>query len=116
MESVKINSIMAGLKVKAMDFTDMICWLYEKGSEGWDCDLMEIKLMDYIRFHQNMDSEDMKMTITDTETLCKNGVGEGIDIYNEENFVGASLNESENDLLLKVKDANGKVQAFVLAV
>lgn len=115
MKNVKVSEIMVGLKAKAMDFTDMICWLYEKGSEGWDCDLMEISLMDYIRFHQNMDSEDMKMTITDTETLCKNGI-QGIDIYEEKNFVGASLNESENDLLLKVKDANGKVQAFIIAV
>lgn len=115
MKNVKVNAIMAGLKTKAMDFVDMICWLYEYGSEGWDCDLLQIRLVDYVRFYQSHDEEDMKMTITNTETICTSGIN-GIDIYNEENFIGASLNENENDLLLKVKDDNGKVQAFVIAV
>lgn len=115
MKNAKVNMILSGLRAKTMGFVDMICWLYEYGTEGWDCDLLQIRLVDYVNFYQNNDEEDMKMTITNTETICTNGLN-GIDIYEEENFIGASLSENENDLLLKVKDNNGKVQAFVIAV
>lgn len=115
MKNVKVNGIIAGLKVRTMDFCDWICWLFDKGTEGWECDLLQIELLDYVKFYQSENEEDMKMTITNTETICTNGIN-GIDVYEESNFVGASLSENENDLLLKVKDNNGKLRAFVISV
>lgn len=112
----KVNEILAGLRTKTMDYCDLLCFLCENGSDGWDWDLLLIKLSDYVRFYQSSnDEEDMKMQVVDTERIYNNGI-DGIDVYNEENFVSATINDRENEMILRLRNNQNKISAYVLAI
>lgn len=109
----KVNEILAGLRTKTMDYTDLLCWLTENGSDGWDFDLLLMKLSDYVRFYQSSNyEEDMKMQVVGTERIYN----DGIDVYNEENFVSASINDRENEMILRLRNNENKISAYVLVI
>lgn len=115
MKNVKVSTILAGLRVNEMDYTDLLCWLSANGSEGWDLELLLMKLSDYVRFYMNDEEEDMHLQVVDSESVF-NGAIDGIEIE-EENFISATINDTENEMILRLKDCNSnKVKAYVLAV
>lgn len=110
----KVNNILAGLRSMEMDFTDLLCWLSANGSDGWDFDLLLMKLTDYVSFYQNDDEEDMHLQVVNSESVY-NGAIDGIELE-EENFVSATINDRNNEMILRLKNNQNKINAYVLAV
>lgn len=111
----KVNEILAGLREKTMDYTDLLCWLYEYGADNWGFDLLLIKLQEYVSFYKsNDDEEDMKLQVVTSESIY-DGAIEGIEIE-EENFVSATINNRENEMILRLRNKENKIGAYVLVV
>lgn len=110
MESVKINSILVELRAKIMDYVDVLCALLQWKDEE---NLNLIKLTDYIKFYTQ--DKDMDIRWTDSEEIYAGALG--VDIMDEDCFVSASCDDSEERMILRLKNKiTNKVSAYILEI
>ena len=72
-----------------------------------------MKLTDYIKFYT--DDEDINIQWVDSEAIYAGALG--VDIFDEDCFVSASCDESEERMILRLKDKiTNKVLAYILEI
>jgi hypothetical protein len=112
-----VSNILAEIKVNVMDYCDWICWLwYQKNIEGVE-NMNLIQLTDYVKFY-NSDDEDAEMTTlewVDVDSIYAGAI-KGIDVMNESSFISASCDETEERLIVRLKDKMNKAYAFYLEI
>jgi len=110
MTSVKVNKILAELRAKVMDYTDVLCALLDWKNED---NLNLMKVTDYVKFYT--EDKDIHIQWTDVQEIY-NGIL-GVDIMNEDCFISASCDDSESRMILRLKDKiTNKVSAFILEI
>lgn len=111
MKSVKISKILEELRVKVMDYCDVLCTLLAWKDED---NLSLIKLTDYIKFYT--EDKDMDIQWIDSEAIYAGAIN-GINIMDEECFISASCDNSEQSMILRLKNKiTNKAQAYILEI
>lgn len=107
MKNVKVSTILAGLRAKAMDYTDFICALFAWKDED-NLNLMSVS--DYVKFYT--EDRDINIQWTDCEEIYKGCLG--VDVMDEKSFVSASCDELEERMIVRLKNKENKVSAIIL--